>query len=739
MQKLHTTLIQKYRLYYNQYQTKHCNKIHWGVLAVSLLFIFSIIFSFTNRTNAVGDVTSPTVSIKFPVNNLAVAGTISFAAIAADNVGVAGVQFELDGSNIDAEDKVAPYAISWDTSKVSDGSHTLTATARDAAGNTATSAAITVKTDNVDNTGDYYDNRDGNHARLNTSSYPNVTYMTTGYGEQYQMLSDKVVIGNSSTAYVSGDTWGSNVRVGLMRSQHGANAAYNQYVNNNAYWYPEHKDHDETDYYFTQTPAVNNSQGSSGSEMDEMDKWFKTLTAFKPGVKELLREKGLLMPAIQMIARRTRVVSDNEYLSGKAHPNAFDNFNNTAAMVKMASDMESGNVPPMVKLAVVEDGFTSKARQDFFEYLVNSEKIYDTPVSIARAFRGREYTKRIVVSAAESFDANNRPLSFHWKVLRGDPAHVKINPLNQDGSKVEVLIDYHSQTVIEGSTRNTNLVSIGAFVNNGIYYSAPAFVTSYTFNNEVREYDSETKHLLKTTYNSNYADPTLTTVKSWESDAYQYDSQGVLTGWVRMKAGQPYDFTKEGYLVVEKNLDGKINKVSNVNYTKDTAKKITWQTTGQPFEYGDLIAPTVSITSPLNGADVSGIIKVSAQASDNIGVVGVQFKLNQFNQGAEDTSASYEITMDTKTLTNAAHGLYAVARDAAGNRATSSMVSIKVNNNSSDLNQDNKTDQLDFDILKSNFGKTDKSKSDINQDGLVDAKDLGILMSEWGNKDELPQ
>ena len=51
----------------------------------------------------------------------------------------------------------------------------------------------------------------------------------------------------------------------------------------------------------------------------------------------------------------------------------------------------------------------------------------------------------------------------------------------------------------------------------------------------------------------------------------------------------------------------------------------------------DNIAPTVSVTAPTRGASVSGTVPVSATASDNVGVVGVQFKLDGANLGAEDT------------------------------------------------------------------------------------------------------
>src|SRR6185436_8773570 len=65
------------------------------------------------------------------------------------NVGIAGVQFKLDGANLGPEDTAAPYSFVWNSTTVADGTHTLTAVARDAAGNTATAAALTVKVSNA--------------------------------------------------------------------------------------------------------------------------------------------------------------------------------------------------------------------------------------------------------------------------------------------------------------------------------------------------------------------------------------------------------------------------------------------------------------------------------------------------------------------------------------------------------------------------------------------------------------
>jgi hypothetical protein len=93
----------------------------------------------------------------------------------------------------------------------------------------------------------------------------------------------------------------------------------------------------------------------------------------------------------------------------------------------------------------------------------------------------------------------------------------------------------------------------------------------------------------------------------------------------------------------------------------------------------DSTPPTVSITSPADGATVSGTITVTAAASDNIAVAGVQFQHNGVNW-VEDTTAPYSASGDTTTVPNGTYTLTAVARDAAGNRTTSAPVTVTVSN-----------------------------------------------------------
>ncbi len=103
----------------------------------------------SNGGGQTGDTTPPTVNMTAPSNSATVSGTSTVvSANASDNVGVAGVQFKLDGANLGAEDTSSPYSVSWDTTTTSNGTHTLTAVARDSAGNSATATSVSVTVSN---------------------------------------------------------------------------------------------------------------------------------------------------------------------------------------------------------------------------------------------------------------------------------------------------------------------------------------------------------------------------------------------------------------------------------------------------------------------------------------------------------------------------------------------------------------------------------------------------------------
>ena len=87
------------------------------------------------------DTTPPTVSINSPSSGATASSTVSVQVAASDNIGVASVTLSVDGALI-GSDTAAPYVFSWNTTTASNGSHTLTATASDQAGNTASTLTV---------------------------------------------------------------------------------------------------------------------------------------------------------------------------------------------------------------------------------------------------------------------------------------------------------------------------------------------------------------------------------------------------------------------------------------------------------------------------------------------------------------------------------------------------------------------------------------------------------------------
>lgn len=87
------------------------------------------------------------MSLTVPLTGATVSGSaVTLTATASDNVAAANVQFKVDGSNVGSAITSSPYTTTWNSTGVSDGSHTLYAVAEDTSGNYATSSiTVTVR------------------------------------------------------------------------------------------------------------------------------------------------------------------------------------------------------------------------------------------------------------------------------------------------------------------------------------------------------------------------------------------------------------------------------------------------------------------------------------------------------------------------------------------------------------------------------------------------------------------
>jgi len=165
------------------------------------------------------------------------------------------------------------------------------------------------------------------------------------------------------------------------------------------------------------------------------------------------------------------------------------------------------------------------------------------------------------------------------------------------------------------------------------------------------------------------------------------------TGWYKASVTVALSATdsQSGAAVIRYTTDGSTPTASSPAYAGSfvlsattTLKYQAWDNAGNVEATRsqliriDLSAPTVAITSPTNGATVTGTVKIIAAASDTgSGVAQVSF----YADGvliATKSSAPYTISWNTKKVNIGQHTLVAVARDVAGNSQTSASIQVTV-------------------------------------------------------------
>jgi hypothetical protein len=394
-----------------------------------------------------------------------------------------------------------------------------------------------------------YDNRDRGHSALAPHLFPRLSRLAYGfelvaddmdYGLAGAVILPQVVFGNSSTAITGGDAPRSLVRHAMTRAGLPERQA-RLYRSNHLYVYPEHRDHDAVDLYPANWPFTVTSQGSSGSDRPFLEAFALTLAAFSEETFGRLLEEGLVAPTLQMILRRSLapVRSADDYLSSAAHPVVFDaRLLRPERMVSAAAALRPEDIPPMVRLSVIEEEFSAEAGLARLD-----ERLFDTPWAIARVWRDFAWQREMVISAAETTDPNGRPLTFSWRLLQGLPDRVDIEPLDSQGRTARVRVRWHDAfAVLQGGVpRAASRVDIGVFASNGAETSAPAIVSISFPTHQRRIYaaseDGDVR-LVSVDYDAIGRDMPFDPILHWSApwnDAAIRDN-GRIVGWERTDA-----------------------------------------------------------------------------------------------------------------------------------------------------------------------------------------------------------
>lgn len=430
------------------------------------------------------------------------------------------------------------------------------------------------------NHGDLYDNRDRGHSTLRMENHPTLSFVAYDdaaraanwdYGINTSLRFGAPTFGNSSTAIGTPGIWRSQARLGMTRPVLMARIA-RLHDANHLYVYPAHRDNTPSagDLFPANTPYTLSSLGSSGSDRPFLGAIEVIYAAFRPAVKALLVEHGLLAATTQMVFRREMdgVGSDDAYLSGVAHPMGFDGAAiRREPMVRRANALTVETVPPRVSLTVVRAP-SAIPGVDFFQDGVR-EELFTTPGAVAHVARAMATAWRFELRATPQGPTAGAVRRIHWRVLRGDAARIEIVPLDADGGRVVVTIPWHDPVPVPGGDgRLSWRVDIGAFADTGASLSAPAFLSLHLPPRQTRIHDADGR-LLSVAYRTGgdapYADPVLFADADWR-DVFSHDADGEITGWTRHRAGATQAFSRDGLLIESRDADGRPFRVRPVSY-----------------------------------------------------------------------------------------------------------------------------------------------------------------------------
>jgi uncharacterized repeat protein (TIGR01451 family) len=756
------------------------------------------------------DPVPPTVSITFPANGATVSSGVTVTANAADNVGVYGVQFKLDGAALGAEDLVAPYSTDWNTATAQNGAHVLTAVARDVAGNETTSAQVSVTVANAGPNdpsvigqwaGPYNWPLVAIHAillptgkvlliddhatatgvqlwdpiadTLTSKPYNTVNLFCSGH----TLLPDGrvLVVGGHTAAYVGipdatifdpvSESWSPAATMSYARWYPTATSLSDGRVItfSGAISCPTCADPAGSHDGIALLPEIYDPKTNTWSQLANASlslplyphifalpdgRLFASASQEDPIVSQALDLNTQTWTVVDPVARaggssvmyapgkilKTGMGRNPDYTPIPSAPTAYVidmnlpspswravasmSFSRTQHNLTMlpdgnvlavggSTDSDVNNTPGTVKTAelwspAMETWSTLATMQEPRHYHSTSLLLPDGRVMVAGGGRfGPDFPNaeifsppylfkgvRPVISSAPSLV----PYNSHFTVTTPDGARIAkvalirlgavTHAFDEDQRYVElpfttipggldvtgpagpsiVLPGYDMLFIVDTS----GVPSVAAMVRfpapweDTVPPSAPTNLAASTTPGRINlTWTAATDNTGVALYNVHRG--TLPGVVPSAANRIG-QSLGNTYADTGFASGTYY------YVVTAQDAGGNVGPPSNE---------------ASIFAQADSTPPSVSVTSPAAGATVSGVVTVTATASDDVGVAGVQFLLDGAVLGPEDLAAPYSTSWNTSLSTNGAHTLTARARDAFGNTTTSAPVGVTVSNTAS--------------------------------------------------------
>jgi glucose/arabinose dehydrogenase/peptidoglycan/xylan/chitin deacetylase (PgdA/CDA1 family) len=617
----------------------------------------------TGATPPPTDATLPLVEVTLPLTGTTISGTSTLTASSSDNVGVVGVQFYLDGVIVGGEDTTAPYSADLSTTGHTNGTHTVTAVARDAAGNTATSPAVSVTIEN--------NVTPPPPAPTNLIVNPSVeTVSTTTAATPY--------------AWAKGG-WGTNQAVFTypVLGFDGANAvrvAMTQYTDGDAKWYFND---------VAVTPGQNYTYTESymsAVATTILLRYKLTSGAFSYVGLGNVPASLAWTPVTYQITPPANVVSVTSFhILNKVGTLTTDAFSLTPAdtvlpTVAITSPTAGATVSGSITVtASSSDNIGVEGVQFYVDGAVLGAEDTVAPYSAA-------WNTALSTNGAHSLTAIARDLSGNTKTSGAVAVTVSNSGSGTTTPPVNLIVNGDFET--NGTAGNPNAWKRGGWGNNNVAYTYP--VVGYDGNKGAG--------VDMTVYNDGDAkwypnDVTMTpgTIYTF-SDWYRASTISDVIGRYTMEDGSYL------YFGVKKEIQPSADwKFISATFTPPTiAKSVTFMhlisaigtldiddmslvASGSATSTNDVTAPIVSIVAPLANATVSGNVTLTASSSDNVGVDHVWFAINGNPVSPNLTTSPYTFVWNSTTVANGTYIVKATTNDAVGNNSTAT-TTIIVNN-----------------------------------------------------------
>jgi len=255
-------------------------------------------------------------------------------------------------------------------------------------------------------TGDLYMNRDAGHSALKVAEFPGLTEVRLdGEGRRRgldqnlpNILFPYPLFGNSSMAFANVPLWRSIPRALMTTDCARLPLMQKLYLSNQFWVFPSNADTAPVgtngDVFASIAPYWLTTAGRSWSDLPYLRAALQASAALKPDVKREIVRRGLLVPTLMTLIRKSlgAVRSEEDYLTLRGHPTAFPPGGlDTNRLVKAAAALTLEAVPPLASLAVRP---VEPAKAPAFP-----ECTYRTAFAVAYVLRSEEPVRVFEISA----------------------------------------------------------------------------------------------------------------------------------------------------------------------------------------------------------------------------------------------------------------------------------------------------------------------------------------------------